>query len=211
MNTNNLIHPHGELTGNEVMVDYLDDNMRRLKRNLDGVTDACLHWQSDAEANNIATNLWHMGRILDVFFTQLALGLPSEQECWIAGGWVERTGYDPRGLGRDGWGSVNEYTLEEVAAMPRFSLELLLDFVDEVYALVRKYLRATPMLNLAKPAAAFEGQFTQYQVITMALMDNVRHVGEIRLIKSLWGRALNGNLQKGKVQLTYLLSSYQQF
>jgi len=188
MNTDNLLHPHGELSGNEVMVDYLDDNLRRLKRTLAGITDDCLHWQSDPESNSIATNLWHMGRILDVFFTRLALGLPSHEERWIAGGWAEKTGYDPRGLGRDGWGSVNEYSREEVAAMPKFDLVLLLDFIAEVYDTVRAYISDTPSKSLAAPAPGFEGQFTQYQVISMALADNIRHLGEIRLIQSLWGR-----------------------
>ena len=188
MNTINLNYPHGELNGNEVMVDYLDDNLRRLKRYLELINDEALYWLIDPGSINIATHLWHMGRILDVFFTQLALGLPSDEERWIAGGWAEQTGYDPRGLGRDGWGSLNEYSLEEVTAMPKLSLELLLNFIEDVYGTVREFLLATPMLILAKPAAAFDGQFTQYQVISMALMDNVRHVGEIRLIKSLWGR-----------------------
>ena len=189
MNQMTLLHPHSELSGTEVMVDYLDDNLRRLQRLVSDLSDTALHWQTDAEANSIATNLWHIGRLLDVFFTQLALGLPSDSERWIAGGWAERTGYDPRGLGRNGWGSVNDYTPAEVAAMPKFSLELLLNFLAEVYGTVRAYLLATPMLDLANPAAGFKGQFTRYQVISMALMDNVRHVGEIRLIKSLWERA----------------------
>lgn len=188
MNENNLLHPHGELTGNDVMADYLDDNLRRLKRTLADVTDEGLYWQVDAEANSIATNLWHMARILDVFFTQLMLGLPSDEERWISGGWAEKTGYDPRGLGRDGWGSVNEYTPEEVAAMPKFSQAQLIDFLAEVYSTVRKYLRSTSMLELAQPAVGFGGKFTRYQIISMALMDNVRHVGELRLIKSLWQR-----------------------
>lgn len=188
MTKQDLLFPHGELTGTEVMIDYLDDNLRRLKRQLETVDDDCLCWRIDPESISIATILWHMGRILDVFFTHLALGLPSDQERWFAGGWAENTGYDPRGLGRDGWGSVNEYTLEEVAAMPKFSLDLLLAFIDDVYDAVREYLLAIPMLELAEPAAGFEGKFTRYQVISMALMDNVRHLGEIRLIKSLWMR-----------------------
>ena len=185
---NKLLHPHDELTGNEVMIDYLDDNLRRLQRNLAGITDACLHWQVDAESNSIAVILWHMGRLLDVFFTQHALGLTSDQERWIAGGWADKTDYDPRGLGRDGWGSVNEYTLEEVTAMPKFDLQLLLDFIADVYDTVRVYIVSTPMKNLAAPAPGFDGQFTQYQVISMALADNIRHLGEIRLIRSLWER-----------------------
>jgi len=189
MKTNNLIHPHRDLTGIEVMVDYLDDNLRRLKRQLINVSEDCLHWQVDAEANSIAVILWHMGRLLDVFFTQLALGIPSEEERWIAGGWAQKTEYDPRGLGRDGWGSVNEYSLDEVDAIPKFNLAVLLDFIEDVYGTVRDYLLATSMLEMAEPAAGFEGKFTRYQVISMALMDNVRHLGEIRLTRSLWVRS----------------------
>ena len=183
-----LIHPHGELTGAEVMVDYLDDNLRRLKRDLEGVDDACLHWKIDETANSIALTLWHMGRLLDVFFTRLALGRPPEEESWFQGGWVGRCGYDPRGLGREGWGSLNEYSLEEVLAVPRFSKDDLMGYLDQVYDTVRRYLQKTPMNQLAEPGAGFGGKFTRYQVISMALIDNVRHLGEIRLIKSLWYR-----------------------
>ena len=188
MTSTQLLHPHGALTANDVMVDYLDDNLRRLKRTLANLTDDGLHWKMDAQANSIATNLWHMGRILDVFLTQLALGLPSDQERWTAGGWAAETGYDPRGLGRDGWGSVNEFTLEEVAAMPKFSLVLLVSFIEDIYGAVREYILATPMEMLSEAAPGFDGQFTRYQVISMALMDNVRHLGEIRLLQSLWKR-----------------------
>ena len=189
MNKVQLIHPHGELTGVEVMIDYLDDNLRRLKRDIGGINDTCLHWQIDVSANSIAVTLWHMGRFLDVFFTQLALGLPSTEECWFRYGWAEKTGYDPRGIGRDGWGSLNEYTLEEVSALPRFTKDQLLDFIEQVYDTVRGYLSSTHFEDLAKPGAGFSGKFTRYQVISMALMDNVRHLGEIRLIKSLWERS----------------------
>ena len=171
------------------MIDYLDDNLRRLKRHLENINGDCLYWQVDAESNSIATILWHMGRILDVFFTQLGSGLPSAEERWIAGGWASKTGYDPRGLGRDGWGSLNDYSLEEVAAMPKLSKELLLAFLEDVYNTVRNHLQSNSIHELAKPAASFDGKFTQYQVISMALMDNVRHLGEIRLIKSLWMRS----------------------
>jgi hypothetical protein len=194
MGLEQLIYPHGELSGIEVMIDTLDDNLRRLKRVLADVQEECLHWQVDPAANSIAVILWHMGRFLDVFYTQLALGIPSEQECWFRCNWAEATGYDPRGLGRDGWGSLNEYTPEEVAAMPRFSREQLTGYLDDVYQSVREYLKATPMAVLAEPGVGFDGKYTRYQIISMALMDNIRHLGEIRLIKSLWDRSKQGFL-----------------
>ena len=188
MSAAKLLHPHGALTANDVIIDYLDDNLRRLKRTLSDMSADCLYWQADTQANSIAVILWHMGRLLDVFFAQFVLDLPAEKERWFAGGWAGQTGYDPRGLGRDGWGSVNQYTLEEVAAMPEFDLELLLDFIDDVYDIVRDYLLSTPIEKLAEAAPGFDGQFTRYQVISMALMDNIRHLGEIRLIQSMWRR-----------------------
>lgn len=189
MDTDGLLYPHGELTGVEVMIDTLDDNLRRLKRYTADVNDNCLHWQVDSEANSIAVILWHMGRLLDVFFIQLTLGLPPEEGCWFRGGWAEETGYDPRGLGRDGWGTLNDYTQDEVAAMPRFTREQLLGFIDDIYQTLRENLKITPMKVLAEPGVGFDGAFTRYQIISMALMDNVRHLGEIRLIKSLWERS----------------------
>jgi hypothetical protein len=186
--TSTLLHPHGDLKGNEVLIDILDDNQRRLMRDLNDITPECLYWQVDEDANSIAVILWHMGRILDVFFHQLTLGLPAIQERWFKGGWASKTGYDPRGIGRDGWGSVNEYSREEVAVMPKFELGLLLEFIDDVYTTLRKFLKDSEMSELSEPAIGFNGKFTKYQVISMALMDNIRHVGEIRLIKSLWER-----------------------
>jgi hypothetical protein len=188
MDQNQLLFPHGELTGVEVMIDYLDDNQRRLKRYLNEVDEDCLHWKIDPEAISIAVILWHMGRLLDVFTFQLALGRSSDQECWFSGGWAEETGYDPRGLGRDGWGSLNQYSPAEVAAIPRFSWSQLSGYLDDVYRSVRDTLNFTPMTLLAQPGAGFDGQYTRYQIISMALMDNVRHLGEIRLIKSLYSR-----------------------
>ena len=182
----NILHPHGKLTGVEVIIDYLDDNLRRLKRYLETVSDEGLHWQVNPETNSIAINLWHMGRLLDVFHTRLAMGQPAETECWFRNGWARETGYDPRGLGREGWGSLNEYTPEEVAAMPKFTREQVLGYLDDVYANLRDSLRPTPWEVLAEPGTGFDGRFTRYQIISMALMDNVRHLGEIRLIKSLW-------------------------
>jgi hypothetical protein len=65
----------------------------------------------------------------------------------------------------------------------------LLGYLEDVYASLREYLTTTPMKALAEAGEGFEGKYTRYQVISMALMDNVRHLGEILLIKSLWERA----------------------
>jgi uncharacterized damage-inducible protein DinB len=176
-------------------MDLIDDNRRRLIRVYPQISDECLYWQPDSEANSIAVTTWHMGRLFDIFLTRQARGEPPENEVWMRGGWAERTGYDPRGLGSDGWGSVNGYTPEQVAAIPRFTRQQLLDYFDEVLDAVKGYLSELSGEQLFSPAPGFEGRYSIYQVITMAMMDNTRHLGEIYTIKSMWERRQSQNFK----------------
>jgi hypothetical protein len=40
------------------------------------------------------------------------------------------------------------------------------------------------MEDLAQAAPGFGGRYTKYQVLSMALMDQVRHLGEIYVLKA---------------------------
>jgi 8-oxo-dGTP diphosphatase len=173
---------------NDVLIDLLDDNRRRLGRTLDRLDPAALHWRPEREANSIALAIWHMGRLMDVFVTRMARGALAEEECWFREGWAERTNYAPRGLGRDGWGSLNDYTHEQVDGVPRLTPEESLGYLDDVYRAVKAYLLETPNSELQRPAPGFGGRFSRYQCIQMALMDNVRHLGEIMALKARWER-----------------------
>ena len=178
------------MNANDVLIDLLADNRRRLQRVFDAMSDACLVWRPDPEANNITITVWHMARILDVFLTQQAKGDAPEQECWFQHGWARQTGYDPRGRGQNGWGMLTGYTPEEVAALPPLTREQVLGYLDQVYAAVKSFLAGTPIEKLLTPAAGFDGKYSQYQCIQMAMMDNVRHLGEIFAIKARWERQL---------------------
>ena len=168
-------------TVSDVLIDLLDDNRRRLGRLMARIDQdrRCLHWSPDSNANSIATTIWHMGRLFDVFLHQQALGQEPAMECWFRHGWLERTGYDPRGIGRDGWGTLNDYSAQEVAAVPQLDSSELLSYLDEVYAAVRRYLEGVDQAELFSLAPGFDRRYTRYQCIQMALMDNVRHLGEI--------------------------------
>lgn len=176
------------MNGNDVLIDLLEDNRRRLQRRLDTLNEDCLYWRPEPEANNIAVTMWHMARILDVFVNRQAQGKAPADECWFKGGWVECTGYDPRGIGQNGWGMLTGYTQEEVAALPDLMPADLLRFLNEVYDAVHAYVEQTPMDELLTPAAGFDGRYTKYQCVQMALMDNVRHLGEIYAITAAWER-----------------------
>ncbi len=175
------------MNANEVLIDLLEDNRRRLKRAINAWSDDCLSWKPEPEANNMIITLWHMGRILDVFLNRQARGCPVE-EIWFQSGWAERTGYDPRGRGQNGWGMLTGYSQKDVAEMPTFSREQVVSYLDEVYDYVKSFITQTGPEVLFQKGTGFEGKYSQYQCIQMALMDNVRHLGEIFAIKASWDR-----------------------
>jgi hypothetical protein len=176
------------MNANDVLIDLLEDNRRRLHRVMGEMSHECLYYKPDPGGNSIAVTLWHMGRLFDVFLTQQVYGRPAGDECWFSQGWARRTGYDPRGIGRDGWGSVNDYTPDEVAAIPRLGVEQLLAYFDDVHAAVKTHLQNTPIDELLTAAAGFEGRYSKYQCLQMALLDNARHLGEIYALKAMWER-----------------------
>jgi len=176
------------VNANDVLVDLLHDNLRRLHRVLEAMSDDCLHWKPDPGGNSIAVTVWHIGRLSDVFLTLQVQGKEASDEVWFSNGWAERTGYDPRGIGREGWGSVNDYTQDEVAAIPRLSQEALLRYCDEVADRVSAFLSHTGMEELLQAGPGLESRYSKYQLIQMALMDNVRHLGEVLTLKSMWER-----------------------
>lgn len=178
------------MNANDILIDLLEDNKRRLHRLFAEMDDACLYWKPHPEANSIAITVWHMARIFDVFLTQHAEWKQAEAECWFSHNWVEKTGYDPRGIGQNGWGMLTGYTQEEAAAVPHLTRQQLLQYLDEVYTAVREYLTRTSIETMQEKAAGFEGKFTRYQCIQMALLDNVRHLGEIFALKTSWDRFL---------------------
>jgi hypothetical protein len=176
------------MNANEVLIDLLEDNRRRLLRLMDSISDDCIFWRPEAEANSIAITVWHMARILDVFLTQQAKGCVSDEEAWFRRGWAEQTGYDPRGLGQNGWGMLTGFTQEDVAAMPTLTRAQVLGYLNDVYDMVKEHLSCQPIEDLWKPGAGFERKYSQYQCIQMALLDNVRHLGEIFAINDRWQR-----------------------
>lgn len=172
------------------MIDLLEDNRRRLHRVFDVMSDDCVYWKPDEATNNIEVTVWHMARIFDVFLTQQAIGSSAEEECWFRHGWAEKTGYDPRGIGQNGWGMIAGYTQEEMAEIPQLTREEMLDHLKQVYDKVKAYLEITPMDELQTPSAGFDGRYTKYQCVQMALLDNVRHLGEIYALKARWDRMI---------------------
>lgn len=126
----------------ELMATWFEDIGAGLRRRLAGLDEAALEWRADDRGNNVRETVWHMARWIDVL-ERVAAGASTSDERWIADGWAERTGYDPRGIGDDGLGVLSGYTFEEVLRIPRLTPSELLAYVDSVIAPLARRLRAS--------------------------------------------------------------------
>jgi hypothetical protein len=177
------------MTKKEVLLELLDDNTKRIHHLLKESESSCLQWSPDEEANSIAVTLWHVSRIHDVFLTQHIMGKPADDEVWFKSGWAEKAGYDPLGIGTNGWGAITGYIKEEVDEIPQLSAELLLGYYDETSNAIKEFLERSTDKQLEKASIGFEEKYTNYFWIRHALFDLTRHVGEMMALKAMWDRA----------------------
>ena len=114
-----------------VWLEILDRIPAVLHHVLEGMGPDALNWQPDTEANNIAVTVWHIARALDWLGVTVLGGQPPEDQIWHDMGWAERTGYDPRGHGSHGLGTLGGYTQAEVKEVPLLSADQLLTYLDQ--------------------------------------------------------------------------------
>jgi hypothetical protein len=176
------------MQGKKLLLDLLDDNTKRVHQLLDEISEDCLHWQHDPDANSIAVTLWHASRAFDVFMTLHIKNQDNEKEVWVQSGWAEKSGYDPRGLGTNGWGMLTGYSPDEMRQIPRLGKEILRGYYDEMVDVTQTYLEETSEEELVKAASGFEGKRTRFYWVRHPLFDLTRHVGEMLTLKTMWER-----------------------
>ena len=120
------------MTNVELLNEWLRDLEEGLCHEIRDLTIEELSWQPDPEANSIGVTVWHISRWLDLLKVRVLDSLPPEDELWHTRGWAARTGYDPRGLGYKGYGTVTGYTQEEVAAIPILTADEQLTYLRDV-------------------------------------------------------------------------------
>lgn len=172
----------------DVLIDFLQDNQRRVHQLVEAVSDDCLYWQPDPAANNIAVTIWHCARVFDVFLTQCVYNQPATAELWAANQWSEKTGYDPYGIGINGWGTLQGYTPDEVAAIPNFSREQLLGYFDEMITAVSQHLQSLTPDQLQASAPGYDGKQSVYFWLRTPTLDLTRHMGEMMAQQAAWER-----------------------
>ena len=185
----------------ELLAEWVQDLAHEVRNEIATLSLEELTWQPDARGNSIGVTVWHFSRWLDFLLVRGFLNQPAEAEQWHTRGWREKTGYDPRGIGYEGWGALTGYTWDEVEAIPTLLANDLLTYLDQSAAAMHDFILTLSTERLHQPIAGLGGggpmytpRFggttgTAYQWLKMVIKGSQRHLGEIQAFKAMQARA----------------------
>jgi DinB superfamily len=128
----------------------------------------------------IAWLVWHLSRVQDANFS----GLMERPQLWIADGWHARFNMAPEP--RD-YGSGHRHTREQVEAFAVNDKQLLLDYLDTVFARTKGYLSTVSNVDLNR--VLNEPQYHPLPTLSVRLASvincNTRHAGQIEYLRGL--------------------------
>jgi hypothetical protein len=177
------------MSDKDVLLDLLQNYAKGMHRTISDLTLDALKWQPDPQANNIAVTVWHVSRAFDLLKVLILENQPPENELWFTCGWAEKTGYNPIGLGFDGFGNLAGYTLAEVAGVPILSAKKLLTYFDQACDALYAYLDSLANEDIYRPIKVSDTtSVPAYIFICSFMMDAREHLGEIKAIKAMWKR-----------------------
>lgn len=129
---------------------------------------------------HIAWLVWHLSRVQDANFS----GLMERPQLWIADGWHARFKMPPEP--RDN-GSDHRHTVEQVEAFTVNDKQLLLDYLDAVFARTKGYLSTVSNADLNR--VLNEPQYQPLPTLSIRLASvincNTRHAGQIEYLRGL--------------------------
>jgi len=160
--------------------------LARLKR----VGADALYWQPDRESNSIGVTIWHYTRWWDLFGTVTLVGGEIDAQHWFRDGWMDRTGYDPRGKPPDGLGLITGYSVEEMLAVPHLSGEDLAAYHTASTDSALRAIANEDAASLQRTLQVGEGDSggSRYAQILGLALGSHRHLGEIDALSSLFER-----------------------
>jgi hypothetical protein len=129
---------------------------------------------------HIAWLVWHLSRVQDANFS----GLMNKPQLWIADGWHARFGMPPEP--RD-YGSGHRQTRAQVDAFTCADKDLLLVYLDAVFARTEQYLSTITNEDLNR--VLNEPQYDPLPTLSVRFASvincNTRHAGQIEYLRGL--------------------------
>jgi hypothetical protein len=129
---------------------------------------------------HMAWLFWHLSRVQDANFS----GLLERPQLWIAEGWHARFNMPPD---PKDYGSGHRQTPEQVEAFTVTDQQLLLGYLDAVFAQTKAYLAAVSNNDLNR--VLNEPQYQPLPTLSIRLASvincNTRHAGQIEYLRGL--------------------------
>jgi len=129
---------------------------------------------------HIAWLVWHLSRVQDANFS----GLMKRPQLWIADGWHARFDMPPD---PKDYGSGHRHTPAQVDAFTVTDKQLLLDYIDTVFARTKSYLSTVTNadLNRVLDEPQYQPRPTLSIRLTSVINCNTRHAGQIEYLRGL--------------------------
>jgi hypothetical protein len=129
---------------------------------------------------HIAWLVWHLSRVQDANFS----GLMARPQLWVEDGWHARFAMPPDP--RD-YGSGHRHTPAQVESFAVTDKQLLLDYLDTVFARTKGYLATVTNADLNR--VLNEPQYQPLPTLSVRLASvincNTRHAGQIEYLRGL--------------------------
>jgi hypothetical protein len=172
----------------ELLADLFSDFAKTMHRHVDPLDDEALAWRPDAQGNSIGLTVWHVSRWMDLLTVVVLQNRSHDDEQWHTRGWRAKTGYDPRGIGFNGFGAITGYTADEANAVPAMPHDDLLVYFDQTGTALREQLLAMSDEALQQPAPGSHQGVIAYNWVKAVLLGFLGHAGEIEAYVAMRAR-----------------------
>lgn len=115
----------------ELIVGTFENYWHWFDHALEGLTSEELAWRPQGDCNPISFIAWHMARVEDRYVHHFAM---AAEEVWVKNSWFAQYGLAASDTGL-------RFTVEQVAAFPAISLDLLSGYMAEVRRETSAYLQ----------------------------------------------------------------------
>ena len=165
----------------EIIRMALDEYLEELRKAVDGLTPEERRFQPSPEAHHIDFTVWHMARVEDDWVQRFA---QRTDTVWKRDGWPDKLGLPERD---SGFG----YTAEQVAGLPRFDLDGLMDYYDSVRRETLRFLDGLTAEDLDNcPHPERRPGYTVGKMFSHVIVEEAQHVGQVAYLRGLQ-RGLN--------------------
>ena len=163
----------------ELLLDALGRVQEVVHDVVTGLDDKTLATRPSDTANSIAWLVWHLTRVQDHHVSELLDG----EQLWVGAGWAGRFGLDADPENH-GYG----HTAEQVAQVRPDGPEILVAYLDAVWARTRSFLEGLTAADLDRVVdRRWDPPVTLGVRLVSVADDSLQHVGQAAYLRGLLG------------------------